>query len=105
MLFGFYKFEKISDSVPILAFQSFILAVTAGIMWYETGLPHLLIAALLSLIVKGAVIPYILHYTIKKIDVHRKVERVTSQYTSLFIAIVLSMAGYYVTSRLHLPST
>ena len=99
------QIRKIGDSVPILSFQSFILALTAGAMWYQTKLSHLLVAALLTLIVKAIIIPSILHYTIKKIDVHRRVERVTSKYTSLLIAIILSMAGFYVTSRLHLPST
>lgn len=99
------QIRKISDSVQILVFQSFILALTAGFMWYETGLSHLLIAALLTLTIKAIIIPYILYYTIKKIDVQRQVERITSQHTSLFIAIVLSVAGFYVTSRLHLPST
>ncbi|MCL6585522.1 MAG: hydrogenase [Anoxybacillus sp.] len=99
------QIRKISDSVPILAFQSFVLALTAGAMWYETKLSHLLIAALLTLVVKAMIIPAILHYTIKKIDVHRQVERVTSKYTSLLMAIILTVAGFYVTSRLHLPST
>ncbi|MCZ0754998.1 hydrogenase [Anoxybacillus sp. J5B_2022] len=99
------QIRKISDSVPILAFQSFVLALMAGAMWYETKLSHLFVAALLTLIVKAIIIPAILHYTIKKIDVHRRVERVTSKYTSLLIAIILSVAGFYVTSRLHLPST
>lgn len=97
--------RKISDCVPILAFQSFILTLTAGVMWYETGLFHLLVAALLTLIVKTIIIPYILHYTIKKIDVNRQVERMTPKYTSLLIAILLSVAGFYITSSLHLPST
>jgi hydrogenase-4 component E len=97
--------RKISDSVPILVFQSFVLTLSAAYMWYQTGLSHLLIAALLTLIVKVVIIPYILHFTIKKIDVDRQVERITSKYTSLFIAIILSMAGFYVTSRLNLPST
>ena len=103
--FWLLQIRKISDSVPILVFQSVVLALTAGIMWYETGLTHLLVAAVLTLIVKAVIIPYILHYTIKKIDVHRQVERITPKHTSIFIAIILSMAGFYVTSRLHLPST
>ncbi|MBB6283894.1 hydrogenase [Geobacillus subterraneus] len=99
------QIRKISDSVPILAFQSFVLALTAGAMWHQTGLLHLFVAALLTLIVKSMIIPAILHYTIRKIDVHRQVERVTSKYASLLIAIILAVAGFYVTSRLHLPST
>lgn len=99
------QIQKVSDSVQIVAFQSFVLSLTAGLMWYETRYPHLLIAALLTLIVKAMIIPYILYFTIKKINVYRQVERVTSKHTSFLIAIILSVAGYYITSRLHLPST
>lgn len=103
--FWLLQIRKISDSVPILVVQSFILALTAGFLWYETGLSHLLVAALLTLIVKAAIIPYVLHYTLKKIDATREIERITPKYTSLLIAILLSVAGFYITSRLHLPST
>lgn len=97
--------RKISDSVPILVFQSLILAIASAVMWVETGLSHLLVAALLTLIVKALIIPYILRYTIKKIDSVRQVERITPKHTSILIAILLSVAGFYITSRLHLPST
>jgi hydrogenase-4 component E len=102
--FWLLQIRKISDSVPILVFQSFILAFTAGFLWYETGLSHLLVAAILTLIVKAVIIPYVLHYTLKKIDATREIERITPKYTSLLIAILLSVAGFYITSRLHLPS-
>lgn len=102
--FWLVQIRKISDTVPILAFQSFILALSAGFLWYKTGLSHLLVAALLTLIVKAVIIPYILHYTIKKIDVNLQVERITPKHTSLLIAVFLSVAGFYVTSSLHLPS-
>lgn len=99
------QIRKISDSIPILAFQSFILAIIAGFIWFETGLFHILIAALLTLTIKAIAIPSILHYTIKKIDIKQEVERLTSKHISLLIAIILSVAGFYITSRLHLPST
>lgn len=103
--FWLLHIKKINDTVPILVLQSLILTITAGVMWFETGLIHLLVAAMLTLIVKAIIIPSILHYTIKKISVHRQVERLTPKYTTLLIAILLSVAGFYITSRLELPST
>lgn len=99
------QIRRISASVGILAFQSVILAFTAGVMWYKTGITHLLTAAILTLLVKAILIPGILQFTIKKTDINREVERFTSKYTSLLIALVLSVAGYYVTDRLNLPGT
>lgn len=100
-----FQIRKISDSVVILAFQSVILSLTAAAMWYKTGITHLLTAAVLTLLVKAIAIPCILQYTIKKIDIKREVDRFTSKYVSLLIALALSGAGFYLTSRLHLPGT
>ncbi|WP_018133525.1 hypothetical protein [Effusibacillus pohliae] len=98
-----FQIRRIGDSVGILAFQSTILAFSAGAMWYKTGISHLLIAAVLTLLVKALLIPFILQYTIKKIDIKREVERFTSKYISLLLALALSAAGFYLASRLELP--
>ncbi|MFC6604038.1 hydrogenase [Ectobacillus funiculus] len=103
--FMLFQIRKISDSVRILAFQSLILSLVAAWMWLETGISHLLTVAILTLSVKTIVIPYILQYTIKKVGMEQKVERFMSKYISSFIALVLSVAGFYFTSHLHLPGT
>lgn len=100
-----FQIRKMSTSVILLAFQSVILALTAGVMWYKTGFSHLLVVAVLTLVVKAMMVPYIFHYTIKKATPHEEVERFTSKYTSILIAVALSVAGFYLTSRLHLPGT
>ena len=81
-----------------------MLSLTAAAMWYKTGIAHLLVAAVFTLIVKGILIPYILYYTIRKIGVMREVERSTGRYTSLLIALVLAALGYYIAAQLNLPS-
>lgn len=101
----FFRIQKISESIPIMIFQALILVITPIVMWYKTGLSHLLFAAFFTLTVKVIIIPYILYYTLKKIALDRDVERFTSKYTSMIIALALSVLGFYVTSRLHLPTT
>ncbi len=99
-----FQIRKISDSIGILALQSVMLSLTAVVVWVNTGISHLLVAAIFTLLVKAMLIPYILFYTIKKIGIKREVERFTSQYTSLLVALVLSAMGYYIASHLNLPS-
>lgn len=99
------QIRKISDAVYLLSFQSALLALLSVYMWTQTGLSHLLIAAFLTLVVKAAAIPLILLYTIKKIDIKREAERFTGKYTSLLLGIALSVAGFYVTSRMQVPDT
>ena len=100
-----FQTRKIGDCVRILAFQSAVLAFAAAWMWRETGISHLLVAAVLTLLVKAIVIPCILWYTVKKVGIEQKVERLTSKWTSLLIAPALSVAGYGLTSQLNLPGT
>lgn len=99
------QIRKISDAVYLLSFQSALLALLSVYMWTQTGLSHLLIAAFLTLVVKAAAIPLILLYTIKKIDIKREAERFTGKYTSLLLGLALSVAGFYVTSRMQVPDT
>lgn len=98
------QIRKISDSCGILAIQAALLSLTACAMWLKTGISHLLIAAIFTLLVKALFIPAILYYTIWRIDIKREVERFTSHYISLLIAFVLSAAGYYIAANLNLPS-
>lgn len=96
--------RKISDAVIILALQSLLLSLTAVVMWFKTGASHLLIAAIFTLLVKTFLIPYILYYIIRKINIKWETKRVNSNYTSLLIALAFSAMGYYVSSNLNLPS-
>lgn len=98
-----FQIRKISDAVGIIAFQSFVLALIAGLGWYKTGIGHLLVACLLTLAIKTVIIPAILYHTIRKIGIKREVERVTKAYTGMVLAIILSVIGYYMASRWQLP--
>ncbi|CCQ93001.1 putative Hydrogenase, membrane subunit 2-like protein [[Clostridium] ultunense Esp] len=97
--------RKVADTVGVVAFQSFILSITAGVMWFRTGVADLLVAALLTLGVKALLIPFILYYTIRKLKIKKEVERYTSKSVTLMIGLALAVLGYYVTARLDLPGT
>lgn len=94
--------RKITTSVKLLAFQSVLLTILSVVTAIKTGMMSLLFTAALTLIVKAIVIPYILHYTIVKIDIKQIVEPFINKYMSLIFALVLIIISYYVTSRLEL---
>lgn len=100
-----FKIKKINDAVAITAFQSLLLVMVALIMWYRTGISHLLVAAGLIFAVKTLFIPAILYYTLKKIDPRSGIQRSFSPHVSLLLATVLLVVGYYVAGELQLPST
>lgn len=98
-----FRVKKTADAVIIIAVQSAGLAAIAFMMWNKTGMVHLLIAALLTLVVKTIVIPYILFYTVKKTKAQRNIARTMGQFGSLFMALFLIVIGQYVASNLSLP--
>lgn len=98
-----FRTKKTMDAVIIIAVQSAGLAVIALLMWQKTGMVHLFIAAVLTIVVKTLIIPYILFYTVKKTKANRNVERTMGQFGSIFIALILVVTGQYVASHLSLP--
>lgn len=96
--------RKITTSVKLLAFQSVLLTILSVVTAIKTGMMSLLFTAALTLIVKAIVIPYILHYTIVKINIKQIVEPFINKYVSLIFSLVLIIISYYVTSRLELTS-
>lgn len=95
--------RKVKSAVKLLAAQSVLLAVLTTIAAVKTGAMPMLITAFLTLVVKAAIIPSILHYTINKIDIKREVERFIGKQLSLICAVTLIVIGYRVTSQLTLP--
>lgn len=99
-----FRVSKVVDSVAIIALQSAILAMCGVMMWYQTGIGHLLTAAVMTLVFKVIIIPLIL-YSVAKGDVaKRKIKRIFTADRCLFVAIVLMIVGYHVASFLDLPA-
>jgi hydrogenase-4 component E len=98
-----FRTKKTMDAVFIITIQSAGLAVIGFIMWYRTGLVHLLIGAILTLVVKTFLIPYILYYTVRKTKEHRNIVRSMGQFSTMLIALLLTVLGQYVSSHLMLP--
>lgn len=95
--------RKVTTSVTLLAFQSVILTVLSIATAFKTATWSLLITAALTLTIKAIAIPFILHYTIRKIDIKRWTEPYISRQFSFAIALILLIVSYYVTANIHLP--
>lgn len=86
--------RRLSACVSLYAFQSFLLALTAVVVAFVTGLHHLYIAAALNLGVKVLVIPRILSRIVARLNVKREVEPLVNIPSSLLISgglVVLSL--------------
>jgi hydrogenase-4 component E len=87
---------RLYSCVRAFGFQSFLLASVASIVGFSTGKFDLYIVALLTLIIKAAVIPYIFIYIIREIKVKREIELYVGISPSLIIGGMLVVISYYL---------
>lgn len=73
--------------VLAFAWQGTLLAATTGLVAYVLEYPHLYISALLTLVLKGCVIPFMLYRLIIRLGLHREME------TTVYYPAKIMMAG------------
>ncbi len=95
---------RLYSCVRAFGIQSFLLACVAGIVAYSTGKNDIYIVALLTLVIKAAVIPYIFIYIIREIKVKREVELYVNVSPSLIIGGVLVVISYYLIRSINIIS-
>jgi hydrogenase-4 component E len=87
---------RLYSCVRAFGIQSFLLACVAGVVGYSTGKEDIYIVAILTLVIKAGIIPYIFIYIIKEIKVKREVELYVNISPSLIIGGVLVVISYYL---------
>lgn len=92
--------RRISACVDLFALQSVLLAATAALVAYLTGSPHIYLAALLTVIIKAGIIPFILKKIIERLNVKREVNFIINIPPSLLICGALVIASFAMTERI-----
>ena len=87
---------RLYSCVRAFGIQSFLLACVATVVGISTGKIDLYIVALLTLIIKAAVIPYIFIYIIHEIKVKREIDLYVGISPSLIIGGILVVISYYL---------
>src|SRR3989304_6708758 len=95
---------RVYSCVRAFGIQSFLLACVAGIVAISTGKIDIYIVAILTLLIKAAIIPYIFIYIIREIKVKREVELYVSVSLSLIIGGVLVVISYYLIRSINIMS-
>jgi len=75
--------------VRLFAIQSFLLGLVALLVAVGFGETHILIAAILTIVVKAIVIPFALAKVIEKIKVHKEIDFTINITTSLLLCALL----------------
>lgn len=93
---------RLYSCIRAFGIQSFLLAGVAGVVAYSTGRIDIYIVAILTLVLKAAVIPYIFIYIIREIKVKREIDLYVNISPSLIIGGVLVVISYYLVRSINI---
>ena len=93
--------RRLSACVDLYAFQSFLLAGTAALVAFLTGMHHLYIAAGLNLVIKVVAIPSVLNRIIRRLNVKQEIDFVINIPPALLISGALVILAYDIIERKH----
>jgi len=78
------------------AAQGVLLAVTAAIVAYAGGNHELYISAVMTLALKGLLLPWLLWRVIKRLHVHREVEPLMNMPLTMLVALVVTLFSFHI---------
>ena len=93
---------RLYSCVRAFGIQSLLLAGVAGTVAYSTGRSDIYVVAVLTLVIKAAVIPYIFVYIIRELKVKKEVDLYVNTSPSLLIGGLLVIISYYLVSSVNL---
>lgn len=78
------------------ALQGMVLALTSALVAFAAGVPELYVSAILALILKAVVLPWMLWRIVINLGVHREVEPLVNVSATLLIGAALVLFSFYV---------
>ena len=90
-------------NIRIFGMQSFLLAAIAGTIAVFNGAPHILIAAVLTLLVKAILVPILLERLVERIEMRQEIEPFLNVPLSVVICGGLTLVGYIVAESFYHP--
>ncbi len=104
--FGVVARRGFLDWLNAYRLQSVVLAGVTGIVGYVTGIWEIYIAAALTLVIKSVIIPKVLTYVTRRLEIEFKME--TNPYVSLRTAVIISAflvaLSYFLIQQIPLKS-
>lgn len=92
--FAMLSQRRILSLINLFAWQGAVLAVNTLVVAYSTGQTHLYYSALLTLILKVMLLPWLLHRLIIRLNVKWDVETLINIPTTMLAGIVLVMISF-----------
>lgn len=86
--------RRVRSLIDLFAWQGALLAANSATVAWHTGLGHLYVSALITLVLKVFVLPYILIHLVTRLDIKSDVETLIKIPTTMLIGIVLVVFAF-----------
>ena len=94
LAFAMLTQRRVLSLVNLFAFQGVALGVSTAIVAYATGQTHLYASAGMTFALKVGLLPWLLHWLIRRLDVRWDVEGLINVPTTMLIGIVLVVFSF-----------
>ena len=103
VLFSFGT-SRLPALIKIIAFQGVAVSIVPLFIGHGLSTGGI-IFTLITLLIRGIVIPLCIYLAIKKVAIHREVEPIVGYHASLMLGLVLIVAATFVSPKFNLPQT
>ena len=90
--------------IRVLAFQGVVVSIVPLFIGHDLTAGSI-VFALVTLIIRGILIPLFIYLAIKKVAIRREVEPIVGYHASLLAGLVLIVAATFVSRKFNLPQT
>ncbi|MDA3917989.1 MAG: hydrogenase [Deltaproteobacteria bacterium] len=102
VLFSFGS-SRLPGLIKVIAFQGIVVSLVPLFIEHDLTTGTILFS-LVTMVIRGIVIPLSIHLVIKKVSINRGVEPIIGFHASLFAGLILIVAAAFVSHRLNIPS-
>jgi hydrogenase-4 component E len=102
LAFAMLAQRRIQSLIYLFAAQGLVLAASAALVGVVSGQHHLFVSAGITLVLKVVVLPLILHWLIRRLNVQWDIETLFNVPTTMLIGIVLVILAFNVAQPISL---
>ena len=102
VLFSFGS-SRLSILIKIVGFQGIAVSIVPFFVGYDMHIGGM-IFTLVTLLIRGIIIPMAIYIAIKRVAIHREVEPIVGYHASLICGLGLIIAATYISRQLNIPA-
>ena len=92
--------RQISNAIHAVAAQSLLIAIAGAVLATATGNADLWVIAGVTLAIKAIVLPWVLHWVVRRLNVRREIEPVIAISATLALAVVVVVMSFHLSASL-----